>query len=178
MVGVPKNQLCSLLEEGTIRSYVNDTFDPIFTQCQVSTTNYFYYLPLMMQYSKTNCPSYLKESNYAKLQSNIQCVEQHTMKIVDFLAQLKAQGKTLTKAIVMDHMDWFTPEMADAEISALSQVMQAGGIVLWRSAAKTPWYNSIFEKHGFKVTADAVRPAVQFMDRVNMYASTYIGVKL
>lgn len=43
----------------------------------------------------------------------------------------------------MDHLDWFGPGSpeVDVEISELFRVLEPGGIVLWRSAAKHPWYN-------------------------------------
>jgi betaine lipid synthase len=72
----------------------------------------------------------------------------------------------------MDHLDWFTPGSPDTdeEVAELYRALTPGGFVLWRSAARRPWYNANFERQGFQVTALGVRqgeggPA---LDRVNM----------
>lgn len=45
----------------------------------------------------------------------------------------------------MDHLDWFTPGSADVEeeVDEFHRVLAPGGFVLWRSAAKRPWYNEV-----------------------------------
>ena len=49
---------------------------------------------------------------------------------------------TLTRAIIMDHMDWFSRDGKDAraEIAQLYRAISPGGFVLLRSAARKPWY--------------------------------------
>lgn len=92
----------------------------------------------------------------------------------------------------MDHLDWFTPgsEDVDQEIEEFHRVLTAGGFVLWRSAAKKPWYNEVyaylallfgnvrtddcirFERKGFNVVALAIREGPKVpIDRVNMCVS-------
>ncbi|KAJ2086403.1 hypothetical protein GGI09_006700 [Coemansia sp. S100] len=80
----------------------------------------------------------------------------------------------------MDHMDWFSPEDADSEVVALARVVKKAGFVLWRSAARIPWYIDVFEKHGFIVEALDIRQpnSMKPLDRVNMYASLYKATKL
>lgn len=53
---------------------------------------------------------------------------------------------SLTRAIIMDHLDWFAPgsEHVDQEIEELHRVLVVGGFVLWRSAARKPWYNEAY----------------------------------
>lgn len=48
----------------------------------------------------------------------------------------------LTRAVLMDHLDWFAPGAAevDDEVVQLFRALAPGGKVLWRSAAKQPWY--------------------------------------
>jgi betaine lipid synthase len=45
----------------------------------------------------------------------------------------------------MDHLDWFTPGAADVEeeVDEFRRVLAPGGFVLWRSAARRPWYNEV-----------------------------------
>ncbi len=42
----------------------------------------------------------------------------------------------------MDHLDWFSPgaQEVDEEVAELYRALAPGGFVLWRSAAKKPWY--------------------------------------
>ena len=85
----------------------------------------------------------------------------------------------LTKAVLMDHMDWFDPADAEAEIREVARAVRRGGMVLWRSAGRKPWYNALFEKHGFEVEAVGVRVPGSgvSIDRVNMYASCYKAIR-
>ncbi|KAJ3403562.1 hypothetical protein HDV05_007748 [Chytridiales sp. JEL 0842] len=78
----------------------------------------------------------------------------------------------------MDHLDWFSNEDADAEISMVARKTKKGGRVFWRSAGKYPWYNSLFEERGFRVEACQIREeGNMYIDRVNMYASFWMGVR-
>jgi betaine lipid synthase len=73
----------------------------------------------------------------------------------------------------MDHLDWFPQESpdVDAEIENFSRLLDVGGLVFWRSAARKPWYNMNFEALGFQVTALGVRTGSKIaIDRVNMFA--------
>ena len=42
----------------------------------------------------------------------------------------------------MDHLDWFAEDGIDAveEILLLHRVLEPGGFILLRSAARNPWY--------------------------------------
>ncbi|KAJ2121906.1 hypothetical protein IW147_003895 [Coemansia sp. RSA 720] len=116
-------------------------------------------------------------SNQLKMLHNEGSMSQY-VPIVDTLQ--KIQPGELSKAVIMDHMDWCTPDEADAEINALKIALKQGGFVLWRSAARIPWYVANFKALDFKVEAIAVRqPNTQTaLDRVNMYASFYRATKL
>jgi len=52
---------------------------------------------------------------------------------------------SLTRAVIMDHLDWFAPGSEDVEdeVSELARVLSSGGFVLWRSAARQPWYQDV-----------------------------------
>jgi len=89
-------------------------------------------------------------------------------------------ASSLTRALIMDHMDWFDserPKEVEEEVEELVRVLSSGGMVFWRSAARRPWYNDVFERMGFKLEALGVREKGKAMDRVNMYASFWRGVK-
>ena len=46
----------------------------------------------------------------------------------------------------MDHLDWYAPgsEDVEQEVEEFNRVLSAGGLVLWRSAARKPWYNEVY----------------------------------
>jgi betaine lipid synthase len=72
----------------------------------------------------------------------------------------------------MDHLDWFSPGSpdVDAEIENFSRLLDVGGLVFWRSAARKPWYCANFEAMGFEVTALGVRTGPKIaIDRVNTF---------
>lgn len=101
----------------------------------------------------------------------------HTDAIVNVLRGLSPWS--LTRALIMDHLDWFTPGSKEVveEVEEFHRVLAPGGLVYWRSASRKPWYNEIFEKAGFEVTSIAVRDGSTATDRVNMYASCWRGAK-
>ena len=94
----------------------------------------------------------------------------------------------------MDSMDWFppptsptpstagtrpttppSPTAAEVQVRALYRVLKPrAGRVLLRSAARRPWYIDVFERFGFTCKCVALRSEGKCVDRVNMYASTWI----
>lgn len=91
------------------------------------------------------------------------------------------QSSSLTIAVLMDSMDWFTPggPAAPTQIKAVNKALKMNGRVLLRSAGLRPWYISVFEEGGFVAKRVAARvPPGTCTDRVNMYASTWICTKV
>ena len=80
----------------------------------------------------------------------------------------------------MDSMDWFSPSSTAAatQVRALNRALKPKGRVLLRSAGLKPWYVHVFEKGGFAANRVAVRLEGSCVDRVNMYASTWIMTKV
>ena len=64
----------------------------------------------------------------------------------------------------MDHLDWFAPgsEHVDQEIEELHRALVAGRFVLWRSAARKPWYNEVYVSLIF-------RSCETMVDRIYIY---------
>jgi betaine lipid synthase len=189
-LGVPPAQMQMLLEEGLILFYIGsaheycvNTFDPVIGSSLLRDDNYFFYMPLMLKYNQkaTGNPAYLTQSGFDTLvrePHRLDAIKIHTDYIINVLNNQVEDGE-LTKVILMDHLDWFSVEDATAEISAVHKKMKKGGYVFWRSAGKAPWYNDLFEKLGFRLQRLQVREGeTMFIDRVNMYASFWRGVKL
>ncbi|KAG0000815.1 hypothetical protein BGZ79_005445 [Entomortierella chlamydospora] len=178
-LGVPINQMNLFLDEGSAVRYLYDTLDPIMTRSLFKNDQYFYNLVVNRKYTHESCPSYLTEEGFQTLkeQNATDSMLLHTKSIIEVLKSL-GDGE-LTKAVLMDHMDWFDPKDAEEEIKEVSRAIRSGGMVLWRSAGRKPWYNALFEKYNFEVKPVGVRVPGSgvSIDRVNMYASCYIGIK-
>lgn len=178
-LGVPTNQ--AEMMGGSTLQYIVDTMDPLIGRSLISSDNYFYYLTLKGKYSKENCPAYLKKKVHeifaSKSDSPLNRIRLHTDTLNNVLNTLA--HKSLTVAVIMDHMDWFDPKGDDAkhEISALYNALQIKGRVLLRSAATHPWYIKSFEDIGFACEPAAIRRSGESIDRVNMYASTWVCTK-
>ncbi|GMF04940.1 unnamed protein product [Ambrosiozyma monospora] len=127
-LGVPANQAAMM--GNSVIQYVVDTFDPIISKYMISTDNYFYYLTLMGRYAKDNCPAYLTKDAYKKFTSQnspLDNIRLHT----DFLNDVfnRITKHSLTVAVIMDHMDWFSEDGTDAddEITALFHALAPVG---------------------------------------------------
>ncbi|KAG0018984.1 hypothetical protein BGZ81_009978 [Podila clonocystis] len=179
-LGVPINQMKLILDEGDAVEYIYDTLDPIMHRSLFKNDQYFYNLVANRQYTATSCPSYLTQEGFQSLKETraTDAMVLHTSSIIQVLRSMR-DGE-LTKAVLMDHMDWFGPADAEEEIREVARAIRAGGMVLWRSAGREPWYNALFVKHGFEVKAVGVRVPGSgvSIDRVNMYASCYRAIKL
>jgi betaine lipid synthase len=179
-LGVPANQ-ASMMGPSVIK-YVVDTLDPTVGESLISRDNYFYYLCLKAKYSPKNCPDYLSPSGFKALarknaNSPLGGIRLHTDYLNNVLDRLSK--KTITVAVIMDHMDWFDPssDEVENEIVSLFNALSDGGRVLLRSASQHPWYIKNFEANGFSCKAAGVRTSGSMIDRVNMYASTWVCTK-
>ncbi|CAG8634097.1 4742_t:CDS:2, partial [Scutellospora calospora] len=168
-LGVPIRQWKMLLGEGTAYQYICDTFDSVVARYKFVDDGYFYFLCLMLHYDNESCPSYLTKSGFETLKKRgaLDSIRIHTNYIVDVLKGF--EDGELTKAVVMDHIDWFSESEAEEEIKQLSRAVRKGGYVFWRSSARHPWYNKVFIKHGFVVDPVCIRePGSDVpLDRVN-----------
>lgn len=177
-LGVPLNQASMI--DGGILKYIIDTIEPLLSRSLISTDNYFYYLCLMGHYSRDNCPDYITRHGYnnlAKRKNGIDGIRLHTDTINDVVERIRPAS--VNHAIVMDHMDWFPPTGNEArdEIRALNKALATGGNVLLRSSSTKPWYIKVYEQEGFECRAAGVRTSGHSIDRVNMYASTWVCTK-
>lgn len=183
-LGVPSNQ--AQMMGNSVIKYVIDTLDPVISRSLISSDNYFYYLTLMGKYSKTNCPDYLTFKGYNNItkvdpksgESPLDHIRVHTDTLNDVFYRLKENS--LTIAIIMDHMDWFDTNGSEAlnEILAVKKALTNNGRVMLRSASQYPWYIKVFEQNGFKCEPVAIRERGTSIDRINMYASTWVCTKL
>ncbi|KAL5332171.1 hypothetical protein BJX70DRAFT_408338 [Aspergillus crustosus] len=196
--GVPRNQRNMIVEDyfkrkgltqdmksakdisgKSIWEYVVDTLDPVVQETMISNDNYFYFLCLQGQFSRRCAPAYLTPQAHVKLSSPgaFDGLRIHTDEINEVIGRITP--RSLTIAVVMDSMDWFDPEGADAAAQArkFNHALKMDGRVLLRSASIEPWYIKHFEENGFTVRRVGARFPGSCIDRVNMYASTWICTK-
>jgi len=165
------------LTECTTAEYIEATFDPVVRRCLLKDDNYFYLLCLAGRYSPECNPDYLKPTAIDTLRTSkaLESFRLHTDTVEQVLGRLTPC--TLTKAVLMDHMDWMDWDGNEVrkEIVALRNAMKPGGQVLFRSAAKQPWYTRVYQEEGFTCRAVSVRESGISIDRINMYASTWLA---
>ncbi|EEP76731.1 conserved hypothetical protein [Uncinocarpus reesii 1704] len=163
-----------------IWQYVVDTLDPVVNDTLLSNDNYFYFLCLQGKYSRRCHPSYLTPKAHVKLSTPgaFDGLRIHTDEINEVIARITPG--TLTIAVIMDSMDWFDPEgtAAATQARAFNHVLKMDGRILLRSASIQPWYIKTFESHGFSARRVGARFPGCCIDRVNMYASTWIVTKI
>jgi betaine lipid synthase len=185
-LGVPKNQRDMIFtdyyeQEGmglgdgvksdmggrAIWEYLVNTLDPVCESTLLLEDNYFYLLCLQGKYSQRCQPPYLTPRAHIKLsQPNaFDGLRIHTDEINEVIDRI-ATG-TLTVAVVMDSMDWFTPGAIDAakQITAINRALKLGGRVLLRSAGLRPWYIKNFEQLGFTAKRVGARIPGTCIDR-------------
>ncbi|KAH7139259.1 hypothetical protein B0J11DRAFT_39281 [Dendryphion nanum] len=162
-----------------VYEYVLNTFEPVVNTTLLSTSNHYYLLTLLGRYTPTSHPTYLSPKSHVKLSKTaaFNGLRIHTDEISEVIARMRPG--TLTIVVVMDSMDWFPPEGKQAvrQIRALNRALKLKGRVMLRSAGLEPWYVSVFEEEGFSCKRVAVRVPGSCIDRVNMYASTWICTK-
>jgi betaine lipid synthase len=198
-LGVPKHQLAMIEADhatyntttittttkpsrtSAIWHYMTDTLDPVADTTHIATTNPYYLVCLTGAFSPRCHPDYLSPQAHAILSQPgaLDNLRIHTDDLTSVIARLSPG--TLTVARIMDSMDWFDPAdpaTAGLQITGLNRALKMGGRVLLRSAGREPWYVREFEKSGFRGERVGERVPGGCIDRVNMYASCWVLVKV
>ena len=166
-----------------IWSYAINTLDPVINNTLLSSQNHYYLLTLLGHYTRQCHPDYLSASAHRKLSrpGAFDGFRIHTDEIADVIERM--QPSSLTVAVLMDSMDWFDERDAKAcqkverQVRLLRKAMKESGRILLRSAGVRPWYLRVFGEYGFMLKRVNVRTPGACVDRVNMYASTWLCVK-
>ncbi|KAJ9102622.1 hypothetical protein QFC19_004731 [Naganishia cerealis] len=66
-LGVPRNQLNCLLEDGDIAEFISATLDPVPGLANMKNGAYHYFLCLNGKYTRASCPLYLTPEGFAEL---------------------------------------------------------------------------------------------------------------
>ena len=171
--GVPLKQYQLIKKDGIhMSNYAARTFDGVAQNSLISKDNYFYYNCLTGRFARDNCPEYLTKEGFMKLKNG--AVD--NLHIVNDFFLPTLQARKYTRVILMDHVDWLDNKTAKTVAKTLSEQVDIGGRIIWRSAALSPPYAKFIESEGFEV--QCLQPADQgYMDKVNMYSSFYIATR-
>lgn len=196
-LGVPKNQLAMIENDHAstttnpsqrtrahaVWQYMVNTLDPVIEHTHITADNPYYLVCLQGCFSPKCHPDYLSPASHATLSQPgaFDGLRIHTDELEEVIARLTPGS--LTVAVIMDSMDWFDQSSAGnspaaRQIVKLNRAMKMGGRVLLRSAALKPWYIGLFEGMGFQGERVGERTGGVCIDRVNMYASCWVCVKV
>ncbi|KAH9565685.1 hypothetical protein CY35_04G089900 [Sphagnum magellanicum] len=171
--GVCKGQLNLIRKEDNIYNYVVRCLNSTAEYSHLRDSNYFYRCCLTGKFSKHCCPRFLEEEVFNRLKVDLASEERLLIRTTAFVEELRK--RMYTKVILMDHVDWLEQDDIDVLCAALKDQVKPGGRVIWRSASRRPKYAKCIEKAGFNVVR--IKSSETYMDRVNMYASFYVGMR-
>ncbi len=186
LLGVPRPQREQVERDypGGIGQFMEDCADAVFTRIPF-WDNYFWQVYIRGTYTPSCCPEYLKVDNFERLKAGLtDRISIHTYTLTDFL---KTHNPTISRAILLDHMDW----LSSVNYAALQQEWQAlldhatpGARFLWRSGGLDVTYVDPIEvvyggqrcQVGELLTYDPnLAATLHAQDRVHTYGSFYIA---
>ena len=177
MNGVPKKQF-ELVDN--FFDFFIDTFKYLAFNFEVKK-NYFYYPYLNGSFSEECCPDYLKEENYLKVRDRLDRVTIHTDFIENVCKKASENGDTITKAILLDHMDWLEEDQVMKEWDIYKKYCDKDCIYLWRSVSKKKYIGCLNELDYIEhyvldhKKQKFIKDEDKFFDRVGTYYSTYMA---
>lgn len=173
--GISRGQLALIRKEDNVFWYVVRCLDSTAELSHLRDSNYFYRCCLTGKFSRNCCPRFLEEKLFNKLK--VELASRDCMRISTSFFVEELNKRKYTKVILMDHVDWLGQKDIDVLCEALKRQVQPGGRVIWRSASRNPAYAKCIEKAGFLVKQIRSTNEERYMDRVNMYASFYVGIR-
>lgn len=186
LLGVPAAQRLQIEKtyHGQVSRFVEECLDTVFGELPTSD-NYFWRVYATGSYTKTCCPEYLEEKNFNALKAGlVDKIFVYTDTVEGFL---KKYDGTISRYILLDHMDWLSDKLYDALVSEWKEIILKASVrprILWRSGGlDTSYIPTIpIEINGQKKQLGEV---LQFhkeeaaelhkKDRVHTYGSFYIA---
>lgn len=186
MLGVPRSQRLQLDQgyPGGIVQFIVDRIETVFAHLPFQD-NYFWRVYLTGEYTDQCCPEYLKKENFEALKDGVaDKVTTHTNSVLGFL---EGHPGTISRYILLDHMDWLYSNYKDvlaAEWQGIVNRASDDCRVIWRSAGLECEFVDPIEV----TVQDQKRPMSDLLtykpelaaelhakDRVNTYGSFYIA---
>lgn len=186
MLGVPKAQRRQIENQypGGLVKFVEDCVNAVFAQIPIRD-NYFWRVYLNGAYTRECCPEYLKAENFQRLKDGLaDRVSTHTESVQTFL---ESHPGTISKFILLDHMDWLSDKLfpaLESEWQAIIDKAAPDARAIWRSGGlRTDFLDRVrVESSGIRrelnelLTYDENLAAeLHAKDRVHTYASFYIA---
>lgn len=186
MLGVPRAQRRQIETqyEGGLLKFIQDCLEAVFTKLPIHD-NYFWRVYLNGSYTRDCCPEYLRPENFELLKQGLaDRISTHTNSVQGFL---ETHDGTISKFILLDHMDWLSDKffpLLESEWQAIIQSAAPQSRVIWRSGGlRTDFIDQVKVSHQGSVKpindlltyhqdlASELHP----LDRVHTYASFYIA---
>ncbi|MFY0683609.1 MAG: BtaA family protein [Balneola sp.] len=167
--GIPNTQSDSI---PNLNEYIKSTIQNLFVT-QGMQNNYFWRLYLEGKYSTECCPNYLKEDNFANIQSQIHKLSHSNDSVT---TSLISSEKKYSHFILLDHQDWLiadgTNEL-ESEWTALLHSAKPKAKILFRSVHKNlDFLPEFVKKKTRQISVD--QNYLLENDRVGTYPSTFL----
>ncbi len=83
--------------------------------------NYFWRLYVYGRYTRTCCPEYLREENFAALKGGlVDRIVPHTSTVTEFL---RGSEERVSKFVLLDHMDWMASHYPQALVEEWREIL-------------------------------------------------------
>ena len=177
LIGVPKKQF-ELIDN--FNDFLIDFFKYVIFNTELKK-NYFFYPYCNGSFSEECCPDYLKEENYLKVRDRLERITIHTDFIENVCKKVSEKGDVITKAILLDHMDWLEEGQIMKEWDIYKKYCDKDCIYLWRSASKKKYIGCLNELDYIKhyvldhKKEKFIKDEDKFFDRIGSYYSTCLA---
>jgi S-adenosylmethionine-diacylglycerol 3-amino-3-carboxypropyl transferase len=181
LLGVPHPQRREIEAQhaGGVAGYVRESLEYVLRQLPI-WNNYFWRLYLYGRYTRTCCPEYLREDNFAALKGGlVDRIVPHTSTVTDFL---RGSEERVSKFVLLDHMDWMASHYPQALVEEWREILAHAAPrarVIFRSAHSRPKYLDTISVEGVKLTEhlsfhEDLARELSRQDRVHTYAGFHI----
>ena len=177
IVGVPKKQF-ELIDN--LNYFLCNLFKYILCKTELKK-NYFFYPYVNGIFSEECCPDYLKEENYLKVRDRLDRIVIHTDFIENVCKKVSENGDTITKTILLDHMDWLEEYQIMKEWDIYKKYCHQNCIYLWRSVSKKKYIGCLNELDYIEhyvldhKKENFIKGEDKFFDRIGTYYSTCLA---
>jgi S-adenosylmethionine-diacylglycerol 3-amino-3-carboxypropyl transferase len=181
LLGVPHPQRREIEAQhsGGVAGYVRESLEYVLRQLPI-WSNYFWRLYLHGRYTRSCCPEYLREENFAALKSGlVDRITPHTSTVTDFL---RRSEERVSKYVLLDHMDWMASHYPQALVEEWREILAHAtpcARVIFRSAHVRPKYLDTIHVDGVKLIEhlsfhETLARELSRQDRVHTYAGFHI----
>ena len=134
LVAVPTNQQ-SLLSTNW-EHYIEDVLDHLCLKTWLNGANHYYAVYMRGHYTPNNCPRYLQRKWFSFLKQNIHRVDLRCGNLFTVMQDMAAQGQTVDRFNLLDHMDWMKEETVLYEWSLIGAIASTDALAIWKSISE------------------------------------------